>query len=209
MYRPSSSGAARIGPVVLGAILAISTGCTPTGKPSSGSSDSRPSPTHDSSTFTTAHATIADAVSDFFGVRPSAKQPIDFPHDVHVSNGLTCTEFCHEGAPAGPVAGLPSLNTCMICHASIAIDRPIIQQISALHGKGVDLSWQRVYGYTAGAHVRFDHAPHIRANVECATCHGPVAQQRVAERNIDLNMGFCVTCHAERKASNDCLTCHF
>jgi len=31
----------------------------------------------------------------------------------------------------------------------------------------------------------------------------------VAERNIDLNMGFCVNCHRQKNAPNDCLTCHF
>ena len=42
--------------------------------------------------------------------------------------------------------------------------------------KGIDLAWQRVYGFTREAHVRFNHAPHIRAKVECATCHGDIAQ---------------------------------
>ena len=79
----------------------------------------------------------------------------------------------------------------------------------ALQDKGIDLAWQRVYGYTNQVHVRFNHAPHIRANVDCATCHGNVAQQTVAERNVDLNMGFCVNCHRQKQASNDCLTCHF
>jgi hypothetical protein len=71
------------------------------------------------------------------------------------------------------------------------------------------LAWQRVYGYAKEAHVRFDHAPHIRAKVECSTCHGDIAQQTVAQRNVNMTMGFCVNCHTERKASNDCLTCHY
>ena len=47
------------------------------------------------------------------------------------------------------------------------------------------------------------------AKVECATCHGNVAAQTVAQRNVDHTMGFCVNCHNERKAPVDCLTCHF
>ncbi len=46
--------------------------------------------------------------------------------------------------------------------------------------KGIDLPWQRVYGFVPEVHVRFNHAPHIRANVDCATCHGPIASQTVA-----------------------------
>jgi hypothetical protein len=159
--------------------------------------------------FTTARPSFGAAVNDFFGRRPLAEQPIEFPHDIHVAKGLTCTQYCHESVTKGPIAGLPSVTTCMICHDAIATDRPRIQHIATLRDKGLDLAWMRVYGYTAEAHVRFNHAPHIRAKVDCATCHGNIAQQTVAQRNVDLNMGFCVTCHKETKASIDCLACHY
>ena len=57
------------------------------------------------------------------------------------------------------------VNTCMICHSQIATDRPLIQQLTAMQEKGLDLAWQRVYDFTREAHVRFEHAPHIRAEV--------------------------------------------
>jgi len=161
------------------------------------------------SVFTPARRTAGAAVKDFFGVRPKAVQPIAFPHDVHIAKGLACTEYCHESVTKGPIAGLPSVKTCLICHAAIATDRPIIQTLTELESKGVDIAWQRVYGYAAEAHVRFNHAPHIRAGVECSTCHGNVGRQTVAERVVDLSMGFCVNCHKSKNASNDCLTCHF
>ena len=166
-------------------------------------------PSNDASVFTPAHRTAGGAIRDFFGVRPDARQPIAFPHSVHIAKGLTCTDYCHESAAKGPIAGLPSVKTCMICHDAIATDRPIIQQLTAYQKRGLDISWQRVYGYTAEAHVRFNHAPHVRANVECGACHGNVSQQTVAERVVDLSMGFCVKCHRSKNASNDCLTCHF
>ena len=159
--------------------------------------------------FTPARPDIGSAARDFFGMTPVAVQPFEFPHDVHAAQGVTCTDYCHESATKGPVAGLPSIKTCMICHAAIATERPRIQQLAALEAKGQDLAWQRVYGYTREAHVRFDHAPHLRAKVDCSTCHGAIAQQTVALRNVDLTMGFCVNCHTERRASNDCLTCHY
>lgn len=159
--------------------------------------------------FTTARPTLRAAIADFLGERPTPVQPIEFPHDRHVERKIGCTEYCHEGASMGPVAGLPSVRTCMICHNTIATDRPRIQRITAMREQGIDLTWQRVYGYPAPAHVRFNHAPHIRAKVECATCHGNIAAQTVAERNVELSMGFCVACHNERKASVECLTCHY
>jgi hypothetical protein len=158
--------------------------------------------------FTTARPSFAAAVQDFMGRRPIGEQPIEFPHNTHIKNEISC-DMCHEGVMTGPVAGLPGVRTCMICHESIATDRPLIQQITAMRDKGLDLNWSRVYGYVPEAHVRFDHAPHIRAKVECSTCHGNVAEQTVAERSVDLDMGFCVTCHRQNNASIDCLTCHF
>ena len=158
--------------------------------------------------FTTANPTMGVAFGDFFGRRPTPVQPIEFPHNVHAGKKVACTEYCHESVTTGPVAGLPSVRTCMICHNTIATDRPRIQQITAMREKGLDLAWQRVFGYPAESHVRFNHAPHIRANVECATCHGNIAEQTVAQRNVDLTMGFCVNCHNEKKAPIECLTCH-
>ncbi len=148
-------------------------------------------------------------MNDFFGRRPDAVQPIEFPHNIHIGKGLKCTEYCHESVTKGPVAGLPSVRTCMICHEAIATDRPRIQQITALRDKGLDLAWQRVYGYPAQSHVKFNHAPHIRKNVDCSTCHGDIGGGTVAKRNVALTMGYCVNCHNEKKAPVDCLTCHF
>ena len=74
----------------------------------------------------------------------------------------------------------------MICHSQIATDRPLIKQVTGYSEKGVEIPWQRVYGFTREAHVRFNHAPHIRASVDCATCHGDVgeADGRRARRSI-------------------------
>ena len=162
-----------------------------------------------SEVFTTARPSVAQAAREFFGVRPAPHQPIPFPHKRHIEKGLTCTDYCHESATKGPVAGLPSVKTCMICHDTIATDRPLVQQVANYQKTGIDIPWERVYGYTHAAHVRFNHAPHLRASVDCSTCHGNVAQQTVAGRNVDLNMGFCVNCHRQKNAPNDCLTCHF
>ena len=141
--------------------------------------------------FTPAHASTASAVRDFFLIRPAAEQPIPFPHKTHVEKAmLKCTETCHESVTKGTAAGIPSVKTCMICHDSIATDKPLIQKITNEYfKKGVDIPWQRVYGFTPEVHVRLNHAPHIRNNVDCTTCHGAVAQGTVATRNVAHSMG--------------------
>ena len=159
--------------------------------------------------FTTARPTIGVAAAEFFAWRPEPEQPLDFPHNIHAGKQIACTEYCHEAVSTGPVAGLPSVRTCMVCHNTIATDRPRIQQLTAMRERGEDFVWQRVYGYPPAAHVRFNHAPHIRKDVQCATCHGPIHEGTVARRTVSLTMGFCVNCHNENKAPIDCLTCHF
>jgi hypothetical protein len=161
-----------------------------------------------SSIFTPAHRTTADAARDFFAMRPAAVQPIPFPHKIHIAKKAVCGD-CHESADKGPIAGIPSVRTCMICHSQIATDKPLIKQVTGYADKGIEIPWQRVYGFTREAHVRFNHAPHIRASVDCKTCHGDLAAMTVAERAVDHNMGFCVNCHKQNNASNDCLTCHY
>ena len=169
-----------------------------------GAAPARPSP----DVYTPAHSNLSSAVRDFFSMRPAASQPIAFPHKTHIEKQAMCTD-CHETVERGPVAGIPSVKTCMICHSQIATDRPLIKEVTAYSEKGVEIPWQRVYGFTHGAHVRFNHAPHIRASVDCATCHGDLAKMTVAERAVDHTMGFCVNCHRQKNAPNECLTCHF
>lgn len=159
--------------------------------------------------FTTARPSFGAAVNDFFARRPEPVQPIEFPHNIHAGKQISCTEYCHESVTTGPVAGLPSVRTCMICHNTIATNRPRIKQITAMRQKGLDLVWQRVYGYPTPSHVKFNHAPHIRAEVSCETCHGDIAKGTVATRSVDLSMGFCLNCHNEKQAPTDCMACHF
>jgi hypothetical protein len=159
--------------------------------------------------FTPARSSFGQAFREFMGSHPTeVAQPFDFSHQIHLSKGAQCTD-CHTGVEQGARAGLPSINTCMICHSQIATDRPLIQQITDMQAKGVDLNWNRVYNYFPESHVRFEHAPHIRAKVECSTCHGNQAEQTVARRAVNMDMAFCVNCHKQKQASNDCLTCHY
>ena len=190
-------------------VLAGSIGCR-VFEPQPSSALSGPAlPGQSTAVFTTARPTVGAALNDFFAVEREPEQPLEFPHNIHAGKQIACTEYCHEAVSTGPVAGLPSVRTCMVCHNTIATDRPRIRQLTAMRERGEDFVWQRVYGYPATAHVRFNHAPHIRAEVECTRCHGNIAGGTVAQRNVDLTMGVCVNCHNERKASIDCLTCHF
>ena len=141
------------------------------GLPADGPDDASKPPAQDTGVYTPAHPTVFDAVKEFFNSRPTPSQPIAFTHKVHLANGLQCAN-CHVGVDQGPDARIPSVNFCMTCHQVIAKDKPEIKKVAAYQARGEDIPWQRVYGFEPSAHVKFNHAPHIRAGVQCATCHG-------------------------------------
>jgi len=166
------------------------------------------SPAPTSPVFTPAHRTLLEAFRDFFSRRALPVQPIAYTHKVHLAKGMQCTD-CHTGVDQGPDARIPGVSVCMTCHQVIATDKPEIKKLAAYQARGEDIPWQRVYGFYPSAHVKFNHAPHARAGVPCAKCHGDMTRQTVAVRAVEHTMGFCIQCHREKKASTDCVTCHY
>ena len=141
---------------------------------------------------------------------PPPPQPIAFNHSVHIENEIECTR-CHEGVATQAQAGLPAMAECASCHRRQATDHPAVQAFMEQYanGNGEPMVWRKVHVLPTSAMVHFKHSPHIRAGVECSTCHGDVAQMTVAQQVVDVaNMGWCLDCHREQGASIDCLTCH-
>ncbi|MCW5976589.1 MAG: cytochrome c3 family protein [Bryobacteraceae bacterium] len=137
-----------------------------------------------------------------------ADQPLDFPHNTHVAAGLECID-CHTGVESRAQAGLPSVRKCMLCHATVATDKPGVKALRDWADRKREIPWTRVYGFEAEAQVKFNHAPHTWAKVECKTCHGEVERMGVAQRAVKHTMGTCITCHRQNNASVDCVACHF
>lgn len=159
--------------------------------------------------YTTAHPNAIAAVRDFLDFHPEHPvQPIAYTHKVHLANGMQCTD-CHVGVDKGPDARIPGVTVCMGCHMAIDTDNPEIKKIAAYQARGEDIPWVRVYNFNASAHVKFNHAAHIHAGVDCSTCHSDMTKQTTAERKVNLSMGYCVSCHKQKQVSVDCETCHF
>ena len=137
-------------------------------------------------------------------------QPLLYSHRVHVGAGLQCL-FCHSGAMRASVAGIPSVEKCMGCHAVIATDRAAVQELAGYAERGESIPWRRVN--VQPDFVYFSHQPHLGAGLNCETCHGNVAEMDAARPVNRMDMGWCLKCHLdqpEEKVSRlaDCLTCH-
>jgi hypothetical protein len=176
----------------------------------------------------------------FFGVsawsrRPAmakpSVQPINFPHNVHSGTYKIDCQYCHADARRSEYAGLPSVTRCMGCHKITAADRPEIRKLAEYAASARPIPWVRVFKVPEFVH--FPHKPHIRAEIKCQDCHGPVEQMttvgavtgpRLTNDFLNLiglrpappllSMGWCIDCHRQQNATRklkaplDCVACH-
>ena len=110
-------------------------------------------------------------------VLAASSQPLPYQHSKHVAAGIQCV-YCHPAATSGATAGLPSLNKCMGCHATVAPkdpkDQADIDKLLEQWDSKQPVQWVRVFDQPDFVH--FNHRPHIAAGVACESCHGDVAK---------------------------------
>lgn len=142
------------------------------------------------------------------------RQPIFFRHDIHAGQFKMQCQYCHYSVAVSPEPGIPSMQTCMGCHLVVSgSDSGAKTEIKKVRQAWTDkkpVEWVRVH-YLA-RHAHFPHQRHIKAlgPNACTTCHGDVSRMpQVYKVNNVNNMGFCITCHVERKVSRDCTVCHY
>jgi cytochrome c553 len=155
---------------------------------------------------------VKESLPVSLGSRTGPTQPIAFSHYIHADTlGMNCL-YCHYSADKSPVANIPPVSTCMGCHKLARADRPEIMKLAGYFERGEQVPWVPVYKLPS--HVKFNHKRHVKAGVQCATCHGEVQKMKVVYQVPSLKMGWCVSCHRENlddpkfPASMDCLTCH-
>lgn len=123
-------------------------------------------------------------------------QPIPFSHKLHAGQYQIDCQYCHTGASKGKSATIPSASTCMNCHNTIKRGSPEIQKIYTAIEKNKPIEWVRIHNLPDLAY--FNHAQHVNvAGLDCAKCHGEVAQMEVVQQRAPLTMGWCINCHRE------------
>jgi hypothetical protein len=160
----------------------------------------------------------ADSISAPFisdtGAFKGPRQPIFFRHDIHAGQFKMQCQYCHYSVAVSPEPGIPSMQTCMGCHLVVSgSDSGAKAEIKKVRQAWTDkkpVEWVRVH--LIARHAHFPHQRHIKAlgPNACTTCHGDVDRMpQVFKVNNVNNMGFCITCHVERKVSRDCSVCHY
>jgi len=133
-------------------------------------------------------------------------QPIPFSHKLHAGTRKIPCLYCHSNAERSRHATIPSTNVCMNCHLVARTDRPAIQQVTKLYEEGKPIPWVRVH--RVPDYVYFSHWWHVARGIACQTCHGQIQNEDVVRQAENLKMGWCISCHRQNKASQECNTCH-
>jgi hypothetical protein len=133
-------------------------------------------------------------------------QPLDFSHELHAGRLQVACLFCHRHAEVSPVAGIPSMQVCMSCHQSMSSHSPGAQRLQQYWDDGRPVPWVRLQRLPD--FVYFTHEMHLAAGLQCANCHGNVEAVSETPRAATYEMGWCLTCHRQREAPQDCWTCH-
>ena len=141
-----------------------------------------------------------------YGRTKASEQPIAFSHKVHAGDFKIACEYCHSYARRSTVAGIPSVARCLGCHKITALDKPEVKKLVDYWNRKEAIPWLKVTRMPD--FVYFEHWLHVRAEIACQTCHGPVETMVAAEQVKDLTMADCLACHREQKASLDCVVCH-
>lgn len=140
-------------------------------------------------------------------VAPAPEQPIEFSHVIHAGSYRIDCQYCHAEARRSAYAGLPSVERCMGCHKIVAAQgNPQVQKVQTAWNEKQPIPWVRIHKLRG--FVYFPHKRHVAKDVACQECHGPVERMQRVAQVAPLTMGWCVACHAERKAPIDCVACH-
>lgn len=153
---------------------------------------------------------------------PGPLQPIPFSHKHHAGLYEIDCQYCHVGVERSPAAGVPSVELCMGCHGLFPASYDEFEGIRTLkeHWERKEpIEWLQIH--RVPEHVQFRHNRHVAAGVACQTCHGPVEEMDKVWMTPDthwwpwllptqkLEMGWCINCHRNNGASQDCYACHY
>ena len=154
------------------------------------------------------------------------EQPIQFSHAVHATKLELDCRYCHYTVDEGQHATIPAVSVCMGCHQWVkeGSSPGSTEEIAKLHEyyqKGESIPWLKIHNLPE--HVQFKHFRHSHAGIECQECHGAVEKMNRVWLVPDtvlrpssaylpaakLEMGWCMDCHLERGAADDCAACHY
>jgi hypothetical protein len=126
-------------------------------------------------------------------VHIAVEQPVPFSHQLHNDVlGIEC-QYCHVSVEQSSFANIPAAETCMTCHAQVAVNSPDLAPVRESYATGQPVEWVKVYDLPD--FVYFNHSIHVNKGIGCSSCHGQINQMPVVWQEQALFMGWCLNCH--------------
>jgi len=158
---------------------------------------------------------VSRAERDGVGYAPD--QPINFSHKLHAGTMKIDCQYCHTGVEKTRFASIPAAAVCMNCHTQARTDRTEIIKLTEYYKSGKPIPWKRIH--RTAEYAYFNHSVHVSAGIECASCHGDVANMEKVSQVKPFNMGACLDCHRNpeqklpylknvKKGPEHCWACH-
>ncbi|MFO0762446.1 MAG: cytochrome c3 family protein [Byssovorax sp.] len=156
---------------------------------------------------------------------PPQTLAIRFNHKKHVKELQLSCKVCHAAA-YGSEASSDRLfprptETCDNCHDTDHSDLSHVKtskepeaQCTFCHlGASAGDGGKVAPTVVPSPNLRFNHKKHLARNIQCAQCHGQVAELELATRDQLPRMAGCFACHAmsgpaQGEAKSACPTCH-
>ena len=142
----------------------------------------------------------------YYPSRIGKEQPIPFSHRVHAGDKEISCLMCHTTVTEDARAGIPPLESCMLCHKRIIVTYPQVKELREHYFRNEPVEWVRVNDLPD--YVYFDHSMHVLRGFDCGQCHGDVKSMDRIVQPQEFTMGYCVQCHRDNGASHDCNICH-
>ncbi len=148
------------------------------------------------------------AIDDHNNATRGPLQPIPFNHRFHSGEGedelkIDCN-YCHAGTERSVSGVVPPVEVCMGCHRIAGTGLPPIEELRGYWARNEPIPWEWVNKLPE--FVQFSHRAHLRNEIECADCHGPVEEMDRVYQWAPFTMGWCLECHRSEPEETDVAT---
>lgn len=121
------------------------------------------------------------------------KQDVQFSHKIHSGKFQMKCLFCHYSAANSTHSNIPTTYDCIVCHIALKNEKPSLKPVIDSYYNKTALAWKRINQLPD--HTHFDHSKHLKAEIDCSTCHGKVEEMDSIYVVNNFTMKWCVDCH--------------
>lgn len=125
------------------------------------------------------------------GYKP--RQPVEFSHKTHSGDFQIKCLYCHSSAEHEVYSQISTTNECLACHIALKAETDLMAPVNMSYDEDKPIFWKQVYRLPDYAH--FKHKSHIRAMIDCSSCHGEVESMDITQRTTEITMKWCIDCH--------------